>query len=130
MPIFINSDASSIKSFGFELDIEKNDIVFTDYMMNVTNSHTVEACLEHDISTVGLSIELTTDRIEKIASKVDASKIAVFVYGKIELMKNHCKDIVNIFSNVNFFLLDVFFHTITSIFVIKKRLHPKLTQVK
>ncbi len=82
-----NSSKYMISHYGSFVDIEKNDIVFTDYMMNVTNSHTVEACLEHDISTVGLSIELTTDRIEKIASKVDASKIAVFVYGKIELMK-------------------------------------------
>ncbi len=83
----IADDKYMISHYGSLAANTSNREIYTDYMLNVTNSHTVNAILEKKAKCVTLSVELPDEQITLLAKNVDMSKICILVYGKIELMK-------------------------------------------
>lgn len=76
-----------ISDYGALKCIKENQLVKTDYMLNVTNSYTVDSLLKYGIDTVCLSVEITDEEITNISKNIDPSKLEILIYGKIELMK-------------------------------------------
>ncbi len=71
---------------GLEL-IKDDDMVHSDYMLNVVNSYTVSELACRGVSKVGVSVECSYEEIKDICSKVDPSLLEILVYGRVELMK-------------------------------------------
>lgn len=86
-PECLNGDKCMISDLGSLEKIRENQIVYSDYMLNVTNSHTANALIEKGVSKLTLSVELNKDDIKKIAKNTDRSHIEVLIYGHVELMK-------------------------------------------
>lgn len=63
-----------------------NNIIDTDYFLNVGNSYTVDYLRQKSIKNITLSIENSLDSISSIISNVGNSGLAVLVYGRIEAM--------------------------------------------
>lgn len=74
-------------SYGQLPNINSRNIVYGDYMLNATNSLTIDALLDNKVTYVTLSVELKKNRLDTLKDLVDMSKVGILIYGKIELMK-------------------------------------------
>lgn len=83
----ITNSTYLISDYGFLVKTKPNDIVFTDYMMNITNSITIASLIEENIKGICLSVELQDEKIDIMHRYADMSKVGIMVYGKVELMK-------------------------------------------
>ncbi len=61
----------------------KNNIVYSDYYLNVSNRWTIKYLKELGVKNITLSPELNKTTLEKLANLED---ITLFVYGRVELM--------------------------------------------
>jgi putative protease len=73
--------------FGSLMNIKKGDIVHTDYMLNVTNSYSLDALIKRGAHTVCASPEMNTPEICDMQKRYPNEFLEVLIYGKLELMK-------------------------------------------
>lgn len=76
-----------ICDYGLLMNRHSNDEIYSDYMMNVTNSFTAEFLVDAKVTGVGLSVELDLKKLETFAKFTDMSKTCFLIYGRLELMK-------------------------------------------
>ncbi len=81
------NDSYLIGDIGSLVEIKKDDFVSTDYMLNVTNSKTVEEFLLRGVSLIGLSLELDDSKLQSLLSTIPGAPLELFLYGRTELMK-------------------------------------------
>lgn len=92
-PKYIDSDSEfsskkyMISDYGSLRHISINDEVTGDYMLNVLNSFTIRELLNCGLNSVCLSLEANLSDLAIIKKNIDISRVVVFLYGKIELMK-------------------------------------------
>lgn len=83
----LHKDKCMICDYGLLNDKNLFSIT-THYIMNVVNSHTVNALLSYNnVSYVTLSVEMSLKQIQDLKDKVDFSKLSILIYGNLELMK-------------------------------------------
>lgn len=85
--VIVDKDKYIVKDYGTLVNIKESDSVHTDYMLNVTNSKTVETLEKLGASTICLSLEANTSDIKDISLNSNKGLLEVFIYGYIELMK-------------------------------------------
>lgn len=83
----INLSEYMVSDWGTLLNKKINDFTYTDYMLNVVNSYTVNVLDGFGVSKVGLSLELSDEQIRKLCENCDSSKLEMLIYGRCELMK-------------------------------------------
>lgn len=59
----------------------------TDYSLNLLNSYSLQKVLSCGVKYATVSLELDLEKLNEMAGKVDFSKVGIFLYGKVELMK-------------------------------------------
>lgn len=75
-----------VGEMGSIYQYKDNNIVSSDYYLNVTNSYHVDFLRKLGISQITLSIENSCDEIKKIVKQVGSNGLEVLVYGRLEAM--------------------------------------------
>lgn len=80
-------DKYMVSDYGSLECKNENDIIHTDYMLNVVNSYSIENLISLGATTICLSPELSLKDIISLQSDYRSSYVEVLIYGNIELMK-------------------------------------------
>lgn len=78
-----NSERLLATELGAVCKYSKNNVVDSDYFLNVVNSYTIDKLKELGVNDITLSVELSNEKIKDLAS---ISFVTLFVYGRVELM--------------------------------------------
>ena len=72
----------------------KDNIIKSDYYLNIANDYSIEVLKELKVDTIGLSVECSVDQLQGICNKKDSE---IIIYGTLECMiiKNNIFDIHN-----------------------------------